>query len=189
MRKRLATVSILTVMAILTSACWQISAARMNPTITEYGKITLDLRGWGDGGTFDEKAFVLVGYNNINPRIGRVFDKDGNFGGPWDGDINNTMRNVLVGGTSSCATGGVNIGDFEASFTTWRAYVSPVAIDMAANNNARLIFQHGVQRGTFNGIGQIIVASGIWSDNGNDIPEAGELICGGVAQLGTNYVD
>ena len=189
MRKRLATVSILAVMAILTSACWQISTARMNPTMTEFGKVTVDLRGFGDGATFDEKAFVLVGYNNISPRIGRVFDVDGNFGGSWQGDINNTMRNVLVGGTSSCATGGVNIGDFESSFTSWKAYVSPVAIDMAANNNARMMFQHGVQRGTADGIGQVLVASGVWDDDGDGIPEASELLCGGVAQLSTNYVD
>lgn len=189
MRKRLFTITALLALMMITSACWNISAARVNPTISEFGKVTIDLRPSGSASTVNLPTFVLVGYSNVAPRIGRVFDVEGNYGGPWDGVIDNTMKAALLGGTSSCEVSGVNVADFSGGATSWFAYRSPVAINQALTDG-RMMFQHGIKKpvgATAGEIGTVTVFTGVWSDDGDSIPEAGELVCGGMTLLTTNY--
>ena len=189
MRKRMFTITALLALSLMTSACWNIAAARINPNISEFGKITIDLRPYGSTSTLNEHAFVLVGYSNIDPRVGRVFDKDGNFGGPYDGVKDGTLRAALLGGASTCEIAGVNVSEFSGSATRWEAYRSPGTINQALSDG-RMMFQHGVKKPGGAGagsIGVVTVFSGMWSDDGDSIPEAAELICGGMSILSTNY--
>ena len=191
MRKRIATLSVLAVMAILSSACWQISTARLTPEIVDVGRLAVDMRASGDSATVEGFNIVVIGYSNINPRVGRVFDANGNFGGPYNGVVDNGVRDFILAGGSGCAAGGVDVSEFSGSFTKWMAYRTPVVVDQTGHNGARNLFQHGIRAGNTSAVGQVgtvAVFTGMWVDDGDFVAAAGEISCAGSAFLSTNYV-
>ena len=176
-----------------TGACanWQIGTARLSPEIISVGRLTIDMRASGDNATSSGFNIVVVGYDNINPRVGRVFDADGNFGGPYTGVVDNGLRNIILAGESGCSVGGIDVSEFSGSFTKWLAFRTPVVIDQTGHDGARHLFQHGIRAGNtseVDQVGTVAVFTGMWADDGDLVAESGEIACTGSAFLSTNYV-
>lgn len=184
----------LMVAAMVLSSCWTITAGRVNAKELAPGgttRIIMDLRPNDSDSTVVGYPFVLVGYDNIDPRIGRTFDGDGNYGGPWQGVIDNTINGLMQIGSGACGIGSVDVSDIWGDYDKWSVYRTPVALDQSGPD-PRLLVDHAVKRpvAAANGtIGELAIFSGIWNDLDTDgVPEAGELACAGSFFTSVPYV-
>ena len=184
----------LMVAAMVLSSCWTISAGlvtakEMSPG--GVGKFVLDMRPLDDTSTSVGYPFVLVGYSEIDPRVGRVFDVDGNWGGPWTGTIDGDLVSLLMSGSGVCSVGSNHVSTIESSYTKWLAFRTPVTVSQAGALDPRFRVEHGIKRpasATNSDTGQLAIFSGTWNDDGDGIPEAAEVGCAGSWFTSVPYV-
>lgn len=172
--------------SLVLSSCFTIRVIGISPKVLGPGdtvKINLKLYPSSSASNSTWRVVLLVGMVNLDPASASMFDKKGNFGGPFARVTDNAARDVLLTGTQ-CTVYGVSASDLVGSFPEWRAYRTIDVVDSAAaaiTKAFKVTINADRAAGTTNdSFGGYVVFSAAWNDDGDGTPEAGEFFCTGM---------
>ncbi len=186
--RRLPIVVLILVLALLTSGCFQIRLFKIQGRYSlapgAATAVQMDLYpvalSLGNAG---QRVVILIGLEQLDYHSRSQFDLAGNWGGPMGSTLDSTAETVLLSG-GVCMANGIDAADMGASYDEWFAFVSNSTVDTTGITWANLAevfrLRIRVQReaGTDDdSLGNVVVFSAWWMDDGNGIVEAGEIVC------------
>jgi len=172
---------------LLASGCFQIRFMRMTPDSIAMGEraiVRLEMYPAGTVTGFinaDGYPFVLVGFDDSalnNPTVSQ-FDLFQNFGGRFDRELDNDLRNLLLAG-GNCEANGIDAADVTGM--KWWAWRTSTTVDSTSGGLGD-IFRVKValdRDGGDNGeAAAFVIFTGTWGDIIQDggPPIAGETAC------------
>jgi hypothetical protein len=187
-RSRFTLVAAAAVLALLLSSCWQISRVSVNRWVISVdadtkSAVTLDLIKSNPELTSEGYAFLVIGYDSSQMRnAGRTWDTQGNYGGPFSGVKDGSLRNQLLAG-SACSLGqDTNLSDLEGDFPTWIVFRTANQIDFATVTQDDVLRVKQFFKPANGAItplpGAFVFVSGWWGDaNDNGVVNAFEVQC------------
>lgn len=196
--------ALLVVFSLLFSACFQIRylsywPKALTPGGTAKIKVNMFPMGLDTIDDFPEtRPFILVGLQSDTLVRNTVsdFDKTANWGGPYSATRHNNLRDYLLG-DMKCGSYGAYASDLASysSWDEWFAYAMDSTIDLSSMTAAdferafRVNIQLDRAPGSDNGaVGQLVIFSGAWLDDGDDVAEGSEAVCTGVIFMAIPFV-
>ena len=183
MKRSLKTMVLVLVLGLLASGCFSLRGfnwSNNNPPVGGYAFGTLRMFPYSSS-NLTTVPFVMVGRESSESGIQmsrQRFDTLGNFGGPYAMSSDATMKAVLLSG-GECTVDGVDVTDITG--TSWSAFRTAGVVATGENNEKKLA-RLGVKLTFTKGSADtysIKWVTGSWTDDGDGIPESGELQCSG----------
>lgn len=201
MRKNVVrTVALLGALMLFTTGCLtirQFSFSKTNLDISSDDITSMRLRIKPDSATSatDGYGFVLVGLDEELTSLNRKEwqDIDGDYGVAAAAITDGNLLSHLLAEGECDLPGGADAEDLEASYNTWKAFRTNAIIDQSdIDASSRLNFVHNLGiagAADANDVAQVVAISGIWADDGDLVPEAGEAICSSAVFTSVTFKD
>jgi len=168
---------------LVLSSCFTIRVIGVSPKALSPGgtaKVTVKLYRASSGTDTTTRVVLLIGLTDLDFGTVSLFDKKGNFGGPFARVSDNAARDVMLT-AGQCTVSGVAASDIAGAFDEWRAFRTIAVVDSSTNLLSKVFkvtFDVDRAASTSNSsFGSYVVFSAGWSDDGDGVPETGEFIC------------
>ena len=167
---------------LVLSSCFTIRVIGVSPKALSPGgtaKVTVKLYRASSGTDTTTRVVLLIGLTDLDFGTVSLFDKKGNFGGPFARVSDNAARDVMLT-AGQCTVSGVDASDV-SFIDEWRAFRTIAVVDSSTNLLSKVFkvtFDVDRAAGTSNSsFGSYAVFSAGWADDGDGVPETGEFIC------------
>ena len=167
---------------LVLSSCFTIRVIGVSPKALSPGgtaKVTVKLYRASSGTDTTTRVVLLIGLTDLDFGTVSLFDKKGNFGGPFARVSDNAARDVMLT-AGQCTVSGVDASDV-SFIDEWRAFRTIAVVDSSTNLLSKVFkvtFDVDRAASTSNSsFGSYVVFSAGWSDDGDGVPETGEFIC------------
>lgn len=185
--RRVATIVLVLVLALLTSGCFQIRLFKIKGRYSlapgTSTAVQLDLYPVALSTGTASRVVILIGLDQLNYHSRSLFDLAGNWGGPAASTQNDTAEGLLLT-AGTCAANGVDAADMATFYDDWYAFVANDVVDTTGLTWAdladvyRLRIRVEREAGTTDdSLGSVVVFAGFWVDDGDGVVEAGEMLC------------
>ncbi len=178
--------------SLLLSSCLSIRNLRASDWSLDDGQestVTMDLYVSHNHPSGNAYAFALIGRNTDLSDTGRKWDNLNNYGGRTVGVRDNALRDFLTDTVGTlCEIGGTEPADIKSSYKRWAAFRTNWTVSSATlDEDLPLKFRKKFTRNgdAVLGMGQFVIFTGLWFDDGDMVPEVAEVACGSV--LTTNF--